>query len=691
MQDYKDAEFALFKMLGGEKGSPPKRWQLTTPGADVDGAQAVGVNLNSDDLVLDVDPRRYAEGENQLEQLWNKLQLPKPLDTYIVGTPSGGLHIYFKRPVSPQEVKRVHATVPGYPAIECKSKGRYILAAGSRTTRGVYTVKRGSPKRILQAPDALLALVEKPESTVALLPGGVQSDDTDTRRRFIRYMTDKPAAALGRRNDTIFEVACEGRDYGLPQPILMELIHQYNNRCAPPLSELELESVVHSVYRNAKNAPGVRNPDNHYNNIAGDPVIGAAEADFEDGVLIERITRGVNANEPKINLRNAVMYMIARPAIGRPNPLYNALAYNEFTSDIEIVQSLPWRNDHPQWTDYDTIELKYYMNKVNRVDFSTPMLEEAIQMVAKRQRFHPIKEWLESIEWDGVERLDTWLHVYCGSPLTKYISEIGKCFMIGAVARVYTPGCQHDTMLVLEGPQGSGKSTVARILGGKWYADILIDPHAKDTVVNMEDAWICEASEMEFLRGKDASALKRFLTLVTDKIRKPYARNSVKLPRKTVFLGTVNPDVNGYLVDTTGNRRFHPAVTYGINLEALERDRDQLFAEALVRFRRREPHHITDPEVIEFAKAEQAARCMREPWEDVVLAWMDRNKDDLPEMMTNADVAATILGLGHANLGMFETRRLSRAMEGAGWYRYRDRVNGKKAVVWRNDRYTEGL
>jgi len=192
---------------------------------------------------------------------------------------------------------------------------------------------------------------------------------------------------------------------------------------------------------------------------------------------------------------------------------------------------------------------------------------------------HPIREWLNSLKWDGVPRLNTWLSTYCGALESEYVNAVGRKTLMGAVARVYEPGIKFDSVLVLEGEQGTGKSTTCAILGGKWFGDAPLDIHnPKDTIEYVHSHWIIEFSEMASTRKADVNALKNFITRQEDDARPAYARVRVRFPRQSIFIGTVNPDNIGYLSDDTGNRRFWPVLCTKFSLEKLRADRDQLFA-----------------------------------------------------------------------------------------------------------------
>ena len=213
---------------------------------------------------------------------------------------------------------------------------------------------------------------------------------------------------------------------------------------------------------------------------------------------------------------------------------------------------------------------------------------EAIETVARDNSYHPIRDWLEGLTWDGTSRLDSWLTDYFGAVAGKshsaeYLKEIGPKFLISMVARIYRPGAKVDYMLVLEGGQGSVKSSACRKLAGaEFFSDALRDITSKDASQHLRGLWLIEVAELEAMSKAESTAMKAFITRSTERYRPPYGRKEVVEPRQCVFIGTTNE--HAYLKDATGNRRFWPVAVGSIDLEVLERDRDQLFAEAAARF-----------------------------------------------------------------------------------------------------------
>jgi predicted P-loop ATPase len=241
-----------------------------------------------------------------------------------------------------------------------------------------------------------------------------------------------------------------------------------------------------------------------------------------------------------------------------------------------------------------------------------------------------------------------------------YIPSAGRCWLISAVARIYQPGCQADNCLILEGAQGTGKSSALKILAGDWFTDHLAALGSKDAAQQLEGAWIVELAELDSMRRSELSATKAFLTCRVDRFRAPYARTVEEHPRQMVFSGSTNE--SGYLKDDTGNRRFWPVRCGAIDREALIRDRDQLWAEALTLYRAGEPWWFTRSETVRAAVAQQKERLETDAWEGTIHQWVvspeqriDQQGHPVSYMDSNADWVTTRDVLVHA-IGIEEGR-----------------------------------
>ena len=264
------------------------------------------------------------------------------------------------------------------------------------------------------------------------------------------------------------------------------------------------------------------------------------------------------------------------------------LGYNEFTAGYVVLKSPPAPvsaepgseiEDH-----FDTEVVRWLERRMLLV--KPDLVRRIVDVFARRNSYHPVRDYLESLPaWDGMPRIGTWLIDYCGvessdvNPNT-YAMAVGKKFLIGAVKRILEPGAKCDSVLVLEGQQGIGKSTVPRILAGdEWFSDQLADVGSKDASLQLRGVWIIELSELDVLNRAELARAKAFLSQQTERFRLPYGRRIIHVPRQCVFVGTTNAD--SWLKDETGGRRFWPLPCHQIDLEGLRRDRDQLWAEAL--------------------------------------------------------------------------------------------------------------
>lgn len=246
----------------------------------------------------------------------------------------------------------------------------------------------------------------------------------------------------------------------------------------------------------------------------------------------------------------------------------------------------------------------------------------ALRMVAQRDRYHPVKDWLNGLSHDGTPRLDTWLTRYLGVDASSYSRAVGRAFLVAMVARVMRPGCKHDHVLVLRGDQGKRKSTACRILSGDAYFSDTMPAIRNDKIEawrHLRGKWLVEMAELAPSRKADQEDLKSFLSGQVDSYRMPYERKEETVPRQCVFVGTTNEDT--FLRDATGGRRFWPVTCGAIDTDVLARDREQLFAEAAAAFKAGEAWHLS-PEMEKLAAVEQEAAREEDPWEQAIREYL---------------------------------------------------------------------
>jgi hypothetical protein len=295
-------------------------------------------------------------------------------------------------------------------------------------------------------------------------------------------------------------------------------------------------------------------------------------------------------------------------------------------------------------------------------------VRSALEALCEKNRFDPVCDYFDGLVWDGIYRIDRLFSDYFGAENTLLNQAFSRKTMLAAVRRARKPGCKFDTMPVLEGRQGSGKSTGIRILAGD--ANFSDEPIRWDDHRQQQEAvrgvLIHEISEMVGLRKADVESIKSFLSRQSDKCRPAYGRYVEDRPRRCIFIGTTNNDEGlGYLADPSGGRRFWPVETEQIDLEALKRDRDQLWAEAAALEARGEPLEL-DPALYEAAAIEQKKRFAHEPWTELL-------RDVAGERVTGFERVSTRkllevhLRLDAAQIGRREYQKLAVAMTALGW------------------------
>ena len=276
--------------------------------------------------------------------------------------------------------------------------------------------------------------------------------------------------------------------------------------------------------------------------------------------------------------------------------LKGRFAFDEFAGRSLVKGALPWdkRAEMRQHTDDDDAGLRWYLESIYGIT-GKDKISDGLALAAKAQKINHVRDYLESLAWDGRKRLDALLSDYLGADDTAYTQAVMRKSLAAAVARVMEPGTKYDYMPILAGPQGIGKSTFLRILGGKWYSDSLSSFEGKEAAEMIQGTWINELGELNGMNKSETNAIKQFLSKTDDIYREPYGRKTVNFPRRCVFFGTTND--SEFLKDKTGNRRFWP-VDVGINkpgksvFKDLEAERDQIWAEAVTVYRIGEPLYM---------------------------------------------------------------------------------------------------
>ena len=243
------------------------------------------------------------------------------------------------------------------------------------------------------------------------------------------------------------------------------------------------------------------------------------------------------------------------------DPDFKNIAYNEFADSVEITGSVPWERPRGNnfWRDGDLAQLKTIVD-IRYGTFSENNYTTVFKKVTEDRHFHPVRDWLDALpEWDGVKRLETLFIDYLGAKDTPYVRAATRKPFVAAVARIYNPGVKFDTITVLVGPQGCGKSTIIARMGKEFYSDslTLFDMKDKSGAEKLQGYWILEIGELAGMKKADLELVKAFASRTDDQYRPAYGKNVESHPRHSVIFGTTNSET-GFLRDLTGNRRFWP-------------------------------------------------------------------------------------------------------------------------------------
>jgi putative DNA primase/helicase len=381
--------------------------------------------------------------------------------------------------------------------------------------------------------------------------------------------------------------------------------------------------------------------------------------------LEQRFSRSGEPLGPKRTLRNLDRIMKLDPWF-KDRLAYNGLA--------EVVE---WNGRRLR--DEDVTRIRLAIAHTYGVEYGAESTQAIIVETAKQLTYHPVCDYLRGLLWDNVPRIDRFLHTHVGVEDTPLSRAISRRWFVSCVARAYGRGTNPvkvDQVLILAGPQGAMKSTCFRTLASApWFSDTAIDLRGRDCYQQIRGVWVYELAELSSVRPRDAETVKAFLSAPTDRYRPPYGRNVVESHRQCVFVGTTNEAV--FLSDPTGARRFH-AVTVGeIDIPAIKRDRNMLWAEAAQAYRAGENWWLSRDEDAQLRTAQEQYR-QEDPWTVAIREWLPSQSGGV----VVADVLAQAVEMPTEKFGKQHEMRVSGILTSLGYTRRRVRVgNGKR--VWR--------
>ena len=602
----------------------------------------VGIATGGGLIVVDIDPRHGGdEGFDELVQRLGKLP-----DTVEALTGSKGRHIYLSVPQGVEIRNSAGILAPG---VDVRGENGYVVAApSSHVSGGTYgweLSSRPDEVDVAEAPRAWIdAMARRPKLRV--LPGGGGEKINE-----------------GGRNEVLFKRACSMRAAGFEEAAIFAAISAENEtRCVPPLDPAEVKSLVASSMRYAPNAPKPAVPAPAPTGL--DAFSRVVEPAQEDTSWHEQL-----ATTPKGAVRNTFANVCT---ILRRSQEYASLRLNEMTRAPELGGE--------RVTDAKFSAIREQIER--RWSFS-PAAESVVSgvgLVATERAYHPVKQYLRALTWDGVERIDSVAERILGAEGTQINRTMIRAWFVSAVARAMTAGCKVDTSLVLVGAQGVGKSSFFRILGGEWFSDSAVDIESKDAMLQINAAWIYELGELEHVTSRaHAGRVKAFVSSQVDTYRQPYGRVVESVPRHNVIVGSTNEAQ--FLTDTTGDRRFWVVRVTRVDTEALRRDRDQLWAEALAALDAREGWWLVAEAEAARAEATEAHR-VADAWEDSVATWLASLDAREGREITTQRVLTGALRVDLDRITSRESARVSAILRRLGYVTRVLRVDGRNTRVW---------
>lgn len=354
---------------------------------------------------------------------------------------------------------------------------------------------------------------------------------------------------------------------------------------------------------------------------------------------ITRTTTG----KPESTTHNTMLIMSHDPALA------GLFALDEFANVVRMTRDMPWPGgERDQFTDADGTELSAWLGSPTRFQLSvkSDLVMDCVEAQARRNKYHPVREYLESLQWDGVQRVRSMFSELFSAPDNPYTRHVAHCFLVSAVARILFVdrkvrhnGAKVDFMVVLEGEQGRGKtSAVGELFGAEWYAEAMESPGGKDFYQDLRGRWGVEIGEMEAFSKADVTKVKQAITSRFDTYRPSYGRVSRSFRRECVFVGTTNE--HEYLRDASGGRRFLPILVGQVDVTKIAVQRDQLWAEAVTLWRDGYRYWELPDEAVE----EQEDRFSEDSWQGLIQRWLAGKSDETsyPPRMAPAGIGTPV-------------------------------------------------
>lgn len=617
-----------------------RAWWRANPSANV----GIATGAASGIVVLDVDPRSGGD--------LSGLDVPATL-TAITG--GGGHHYLFRAPGGP-----MRGRTGWRPGLDVKADGGYIVAAPSSHASGGFYSWVDPSVAVAPAPAWLLEAMSPPAPLIPINRGSVRSDAQVRRVR--AYVARMPASVQGSNGSADLmrvagRLAAEEADGKISSDDSWAILLEYNARAEPPWSERELEHAMGNARRSPRQTPLEDRT----------PTPMPQQSEFVPGdSWMQALLWNKNGTALQKCTANAITIL-------RGDPRWKGkVRMDEFTWDIRVTDA-PFERKHLEfWEENDDTLLQGWLLREHGIHLSVHDCARAVIAAAKSDPIHPVRDWMDTLKWDGVERLSRWLVTYLGAEDTEYTRAVGRWWLISAVARVYEPGSQVHHVLVLQGEQGIGKSSALRtITGAGWFSDTPLDIGNKDTYQVIQGRLVVEFSDLEGIRGVHADKLKSFFSSPTDRFRSPFTRKPADFRRQCVFAATTNS--REFLLDHTGGRRYWPVWCTRLDNDALKRDRAQIWAEAVTAYGKHERWWPETAEEHAMVGEQQEERRVVDAREQLVNDWLNaRNRD----FVSTEEILLEALHLTPDSWDGRSSATVSRIMRALGWNTARRRISG---------------
>ncbi len=678
-----------------QRGKSPRddQWQRDYDFMELQAATSKGSNLgfrmSEADIIVDMDPRNMdismADAVKQISERYGVALS----EGFHVETGGGGLHIYLIVPTAWVGTKFRNGLLE-FPGVEFKSYGKQVVAAGSKHPDGGMYEAAGKFEERVRASGKLLhalkreAVTNERERTLsneqlAEHLAALNAEDYADNESWLQMAMSCYAATGGGGVEEFVDWSLSDSTYAEREGDIRARWDSISVGGGITIATL-LKAVSDAGHQHLlREDPKVA--------FAAEP-ISEADLKFIDAqpkidALFDRSKDG----KPKRTVDNVKRAIVGLGIIPSRNIL---TARNVIEGTFETLNKY-FPNAGAVVSDDMLHGLRAAITEEYNFEPTIQQTSEGLSALALLNQFHPIRDYIDALEWDGRDRIASFFTDYCETEMTPYTVAVAEVMFKAAVGRVYHPGIKYDTMVILEGIQGCGKSTLVKHLGGEWALEGLpnkSDMNDKDVIQQIQGSWIVEVEELAVMRKSDIDSMKAFLTRQVDTARFAYAREAREYPRQCIFIGTTNDDE--YLLDSTGNRRFLPIKVGDIQLSSIEQDRDQIWAQAKIMWDKNptEKGLMLPEDIWGAAAVEQGHRRVADPIEFGLARYLHHDDREGTDFMTQEAILFEIMHKVSSELSSADLRRLTRAMHAIPGWRTAKRTDEKGHVLKGIERYS---